>query len=243
METAASAPSGGGEPGGRAQPVQGAREKDVTRLRTSVGPAAARARKLLHDASLALTLEKFFRTSADEIMRQYLFVWFEVSHIADRQLLRMTKLQPPEMPEDSLSYRPSAQLMLSSGMTLSYLSHVSESRMGQLTQEALLVRELADLEAALGYQANIESANRAERLREADQDASVRESILCEELSKSEASASVSFQLQAVLQDMDAHRTTVTRLVLQSGLETDTMLSLLQAEVRDSTLLSPWATL
>lgn len=205
-------------------------------LHTSVGPAntaAARARRLLHNASLALSLEKFFRDAADTLIRECFFRWFEASRIADRsgQLLLMKRQQSPE----PLSYQPSTQLMLSSSTALRDLSHGREAHMSQLTQEALLGRELSDLEAELGYQASVESANSAERLRKADQVASVRESLLCDELRKSEASASASFQLQSVLQDIDAHRTAVTRLVMQSGPETDTMLSLLQAEVRDIT--------
>ena len=142
------------------------------------GPArrrvsGARARRLLHEASMSLALEKFIASSADASMRACLFRWFEVAGLsgqfnndaaikprAERRRLRAPPLAPTPEQTNNLDKQ--------------------ESRIN--AQEALLQRELRDIETELQHQVTGEASRRVSQSRSFDLGASVNESILAAEL-------------------------------------------------------------
>ena len=80
-------------------PIDGFIGTPVEPLRDTVGPAntaAARARRMLHEASLALALEKVLCSSANVLMREYLYRWFRGSPVQFQR--RPVYRAPPPMP-------------------------------------------------------------------------------------------------------------------------------------------------
>ena len=130
----------------------------------SVNTAAARARRMLHEASLALALEKLLGGSADVLMREALYRWFDAPSLRFERRSTYHRRQPPPSSERRMQASHAGPMALSSSSSTQLVVGESryEARLGQLTQEALLARELAALEAEL---AGFERAHAEEPLR------------------------------------------------------------------------------
>ena len=107
-----------------------------------------------------------------------------------------------------------------------------EARMVHQAQEGLLARELAALEAELGAQGARDERRHVRDARAAELCASVRERILVDELTKSEANAVASLQLSAVLRELDEQRGAISRLTMNALPEAEATVGLLVAELR-----------
>ena len=191
-------------------PIDGFVGTPLEPLRNTVGSAntaAARARRMLHEASLALALEKLLGSGADVLMREALYRWFDApSSRFERRSTYHRRQQPTSERRVQVSQAGPVAVASSSSTQLVVNESRYEARLGQLTQEALLARELALLEAELVSQSDRDERRHVRDSRGADLCAAVRERILTDELRASEANAMATQQLSAVLRELDEQR-------------------------------------
>lgn len=177
--------------------------------------AAARARRLLHEASMALALEKAMTSTVNQTLLPWLHRWFEAAAIpawrrrpkpslAVKYPLLTISQTPLAAPRDSKN-----DVLVVPSRNYSLLPQESASVRGEL-HEALLTREVARLEAE--YEARIahHAATRMDDARASAACARVRESILAGELRGMEARATSNTMaaagLQRLMREVDEQR-------------------------------------
>ena len=217
-------------------PIDGFVGTPLEPLRDTVGSAntaAARARRMLHEASLALALEKLLGSGADVLMREALYRWFDApSSRFERRSTYHRRQQPTSERRVQVSQAGPVAVASSSSTQLVVNESRYEARLGQLTQEALLARELALLEAELVSQSDRDERRHVRDSRGADLCAAVRERILTDELRASEANAMATQQLSAVLRELDEQRGAISRLAMDAVPVSEARIRLLADELR-----------
>ena len=171
---------------------------------------------------MSLALEKFIASSADASMRACLFRWFEAAGLsgqfnndaaikprAERRRLRAPPLAPTPEQTNNLDKQ--------------------ESRIN--AQEALLQRELRDIETELQHQVTGEASRRVSQSRSFDLGASVNESILAAELRHVETAAAGAAELEHMLHEVDEHRAAIARLAEANGPQTDVQIETMRREL------------
>ena len=104
-----------------------------------------------------------------------------------------------------------------------------ESRIN--AQEALLQRELRDIETELQHQVTGEASRRVSQSRSLDLGASVNESILAAELRHVETAAAGAAELEHMLHEVDEHRAAIARLAEANGPQTDVQIETMRREL------------
>ena len=199
-------------------------------LRNTVGPAntaAARARRLLHEASVSLALEKILSTKADYAVRILLLRWHNYASMPQVSSSRRARA-----PESIMLGRPAAAAasrhplaLVGDGDALSAASLRADmsaargllavptlgdeggSRREFLAQEALLAKELDALERELSMQRAGEGLRRADMAEESEACYAVREALLAGEVVALEAEVTASREVRRRAAHPDAFGT------------------------------------
>ena len=199
--------------------------------------AAARARRMLHEASCSLALEKGIATSATELMRQGFLHWRSALGVGPsyKHFTFGTGLGHAAALRRAPPTAPTAARMRANPAG-ARVFHARESeyaeRRRHVVQEQMLARELASMEAEQRQRTAHGTALRALQSREDERWASVREAILVEELRASEAQAAGAHEVAALLEEMNEQRAAIARLAMQTMPEAEVMIRILRRELR-----------
>jgi hypothetical protein len=199
--------------------------------------AAARARRMLHEASCSLALEKGIATSATELTRQGFLQWRSALGVGPSYKhftfgtglghAAALRSEPPTAPTAARMRANPAGARVIHGRESEYAE-----RRRHVVQEQMLARELAAMEAEQRQRTAHGTALRALQSREDERCASVREAVFVEELRASEAQAAGAHEVAALLEEMNEQRAAIARLAMQTMPEAEVMIRILRRELR-----------